>query len=277
MSATTSDWHVTDAMLADYVGGRLDALRSASLEHHVDGCDACRDRVRPLVNAQLHERAWAGVRDRIELSELPLVVRAARRAGLGEPTAILLSAASSLRLAWLSGAFLALGFAVAAALLSGNSVWPFLLVAPLIPALGVAAAFGGPEEPTEVLTVTAPYGRLRLIVVRTLAIVVTTVPAACALGLLLPGPAWIAVAWLGPALAVLSLVLAIGGIAGMRTAVPLVALAWCTIVLHGERVVRSATWAVEAPRQVGYAAAVAGAVATIAIRSIRHRSVGDAL
>ncbi len=35
--AMTREWHVTDALLADYVGGRLDALRSASLEHHVDG------------------------------------------------------------------------------------------------------------------------------------------------------------------------------------------------------------------------------------------------
>ena len=217
---TTREWHVPDALLSDYVGGRLDALRSASLEHHVERCDDCRRRVRRLGDDGLHEQGWVGVRARIEPPEFSLAVRTARRLGLGEPTAILLSAAASLRLAWLAGAFVALGFAVGAALVSGDSIWPFLLVAPLIPALGVAAAFGGPEEPTEILTVTAPYGRSRLVVVRTLAVVVATVPVACALGLLLPGPAWIAVAWLGPALAVLSVVLAIGGLAGMRTAVP---------------------------------------------------------
>lgn len=275
--ATTREWHVTDALLADYVGGRLDALRSASLEHHVDGCDTCRSRVRPLVDDELHERAWTRVRDRVEPPRLPLVVRAAQRLGLSEPTAILLSATASLRLAWLSGAFLTLAFAVAAAVMSGDAVWPFLLVAPLIPALGVAGAFGGPEEPTELLTVTAPYGRPRLVAVRTLAVVATTVPAACALGLLLPGPVWIAVAWLGPALAVLSLALAIGVVAGMRAAVPVVTLAWCGLVLYGERALASPTWAVDAPQQAVYAVLAAVALSAVVIRSIRHRSIGDAL
>jgi hypothetical protein len=274
---TTSEWHVPDALLGDYVSGSLDALRSASLEHHVERCDDCRRRVRLLVDDRLHEQAWAGVRARIEPPELSLVVRAARYLGVDEPTAILLSAAASLRLASLSAAFVALAFAVGAALIGGDSIWPFLLVAPLIPALGVAAAFGGPEEPTELLTVTAPYGRSRLVVVRTLAVVVATVPVACALGLLLPGPAWIAVAWLGPALAVLSLVLAIGGVAGMRTAVPLVALGWSATILYGERALVSPTWAIEASQQAVYATAIIVAVGAIAIRSIRHRMIGDAL
>jgi hypothetical protein len=274
---TTSEWHVPDALLGDYVSGSLDALRSASLEHHVERCDDCRRRVRLLVDDRLHEQAWACVRARIEPPELSLVVRAARYLGVDEPTAILLSAAASLRLASLSAAFVALAFAVGAALIGGDSIWPFLLVAPLIPALGVAAAFGGPEEPTELLTVTAPYGRSRLVVVRTLAVVVATVPVACALGLLLPGPAWIAVAWLGPALAVLSLVLAIGGVAGMRTAVPLVALGWSAIIVYSERALVSPTWAIEPSRQAVYATAIVVAVGAIAIRSIRHRMIGDAL
>ena len=274
---TTSEWHVPEALLSDYVGGRLDALRSTSIEQHVERCDDCRSRVRPLSDDRLHEQAWTRVRERIEPPEFSPVVRTARRLGLGEPTAILLSAAASLRIAWLSGAFVALAFAVGAALVSDDSIWPFLLVAPLIPALGVAAAFGGPDEPTEILTVTAPYGRSRLVVVRTLAVVVATVPVACALGLLLPGPAWIAVAWLGPALAVLSIVLAIGGLAGMRTAVPLVALAWSGLVLHSERAFGSPTWAIEAPQQAVYGTAIVIALGSVAIRSIRHRAIGDAL
>ena len=135
----------------------------------------------------------------------------------------------------------------------------------------------GPRRPTEILTVTAPYGRSRLVVVRTLAVVVATVPVACALGLLLPGPAWIAVAWLGPALAVLSVVLAVGGLTGMRTAVPLVALAWSGLVLHSERTFVSPTWAIEAPQQALYGTAIVVALGAITIRSIRHRTIGDAL
>jgi hypothetical protein len=85
------------------------------------------------------------------------------------------------------------------------------------------------------------------------------------------------VAWLGPALAVLSIVLALGGLAGMRTAVPLVAFAWSGIVLHSERAFASPTWAIEAPQQALYGTAIVLALGAIAIRSIRHRAIGDAL
>ena len=66
----------------------------------------------------------------------------------------------------MSSAFIALAFALTAAHLSGDMLWPFLLVAPLVPVLGVATAYGPSWDPLEGLVVTAPYGRTRLILVR---------------------------------------------------------------------------------------------------------------
>jgi hypothetical protein len=151
-----------------------------------------------------------------------------------------------------------------------------LLVAPLIPMLGVAISYGDSESPFEALAVTSPYGRTKLIVVRTLAVIVTSVPAACLLGLALPGPPWVAVAWLGPAFAMLSLLLGLASFVGPRLAAPAVSLLWCATVVLSVRGL-PATWPVESTQQVVYAAlALLGGI-LIAIRSNQTRRIGAAL
>ena len=83
-------------------------------------------------------------------------------------------------------------------LVGRGALAPFLLVAPLVPVLGVAAAYAPNEDPLESLVVTAPYGRTRLILLRTLGVLVSVLPFAIGAGLFVPGPVWVAVAWLGP-------------------------------------------------------------------------------
>jgi len=57
---------------------------------------------------------------------------------------------------------------------------------------------------------------------------------------------------------------------------PPVPLAWSGLVLYSERALVSPTWAIEAPQQAVYGTAIVVALAAIAIRSIRHRAIGDA-
>lgn len=275
MNGTT--WHAEPALLEAYVAGRLDAILGASLERHLDQCADCRDAIRPLTDVQLLEEAWSGVRAGFEHPPLPRLIRVAQRLGLGEPSAILLAATASLRAAWLSSAFVALGFTVAATMATGGTMlWPFLLVAPLIPVLGVAAAYGPSEDPFEALAVTAPYGRTRLILVRTLAVLVTSVPGACLLGLALPGPAWIAAAWLGPAVAMLSLLLAVASFVGPRLGASIVTLLWCGVVLGSVRRLPH-TWPVEADQQAVYLGLATAALVVLMVRSRRTRKIGAVL
>jgi hypothetical protein len=249
---------------------------SASMERHMDQCAGCRAQLSPLADFELLEAAWAGVSTTIESPPLPWAIRRAERLGLPEPTGILLAAAASLRGAWLSSAFLALSFAVAAALLGSGELWPFLLVAPLIPMLGVAVSYGSSSDAFDALAVTAPFGRTRLILLRTIAVLVTTVPAACLVGLALPGPTWVAAAWLGPALAMLSLLFVLASYFGPRVAAPLVALVWSgTVLLSAYKL--PATWPVETGQQVVYAAVTASAVAILAYRAHESRHIGDVL
>lgn len=269
-------WHASPELLAAYANGRLDAIDAASLERHVERCGDCRGRITPFADTPRLEDAWDEVRARVEQPRLPWLLRQAGRLGLPEPTQILLAAAASLRAAWLSGAFIALGFAVLAALVSGDALWPFLLVAPVIPVLGVAMSYGSFEDSFEALSATAPYGRTRLVILRTLAVLVTTVPAACLLGLALPGPTWVAAAWLGPALAMLSLLLSLASFLGPRVAAPIVVLVWCGVVLGSVRRLPS-TWPVEGTQQLAYCGVAVLALAVLLVRSRQTRQIGAVL
>ena len=274
---TSQTWHADRDLMASYVAGALDPIDGASVEQHLDRCAECRATIRPLADVPTLDRAWLAIRETVEAPDLPLPARLAGRLGVSEPTAILLGATASLRTAWLSSAFVALAFAVAAAWWSdGGALAPFLLVAPLVPVLGVAAAYGPHEDPLETLIVTTPYGRPRLILLRTLGVLASVLPCAVALGFLVPGPAWLAVAWLGPALALVPVLMALSSFVGPRVGAATVAIGWCAVVLLSFRAL-PATWPVEARQQFVYAALAAASLVVLAVRTRNDRQIGAVL
>ncbi len=274
---TTQSWHAETDLLEAYVEGSLDAVGGASVEQHLVRCAECRIRIAAVVPAPPLERAWSGIREAVQSPPLPLLARLARRCGVSEPTSVLLAATTSLRTAWLVSAFVAVAFAVVAVFLTdGEAIAPFLLVAPMVPVVGVAAAYGPQQDGLESLVVTAPYGRTRLILVRTLAVLVSVLPFTAALGLLLPGPLWLAVAWLGPALALVPVLLALAAFVGPRLGVAVVSIGWSGVVLLSVRVV-PATWPVEPTQQVVYAALAVVACLVLAVRARQTRQIGVVL
>lgn len=278
MTTGTQGWHAGPELLSSYLAGTLDAVMGASLEQHVSRCDTCRAAVGPLLEPRLVERSWAGIRDAVERPPLPYPLRLARRFGLPEPTAVLLAGAASLRSAWLVGAFLSLSFATLAAYVSGGTALaPFLLIAPLAPVLGVAAAYGPRQDPLEALVATAPYGRTRLILLRTLAVLVSVLPVTALLGLAMPGPPWLAAAWLGPALALVPVLLALAGFVGPRAAATVVLLGWSSVVVASTRAGLDPAWPVEAGQQGVYLGLAVAACAVIAVRLGIDRQRGVAL
>jgi hypothetical protein len=278
MTAGTQGWHAHPALLSNYLDGDLDAVTGASVEQHVSRCETCRAAAGDLMEPQLLERTWVGIRDAVERPPLPYPLRLARRCGLPETTAVLLASAASLRSAWLIGAFLSLSFAALAAYASGGTALaPFLLAAPLAPVLGVAAAYGPRQDPLEGLIATLPYGRTRLILVRTIAVLVSVLPATMLLGLAVPGPPWIAAAWLGPALALVPVQLALASFVGPRFAATALSLVWSGIVLSSLRSGQTPTWPVEAAQQGVYLAVAVVACIVIAIRVGADRQPGVAL
>jgi hypothetical protein len=96
------------------------------------------------------------------------------------------------------------------------------------------------------------------------------------LGLAVPGPAWLAAAWLGPALALVPVLLALAGFVGPRIGAAVVSLGWSAVVLVSIRGV-DPTWPVEATQQGVYLALGLSACAVIAVRASTDRLWGAAL
>ena len=86
MTTGTQGWHADPALMSSYLAGDLDAVTGASVEQHVSRCDTCRAAVGQLLEPQLLEQTWTGIRVGVERTTMPYAMRIARRLGLPEPT-----------------------------------------------------------------------------------------------------------------------------------------------------------------------------------------------
>ncbi len=198
----TTRWHVDEALLVGWVEGRIGPVFAASVEQHVVGCALCRDRVGraavsdPGSDLPDFERTWSAIRDAVEVPRPSRTERLLAAGGLSAPDAMLAAGAPALRGAWLSVVALVVLFAAAASLADARAagVTLFLIVAPLIPVAGVAVAYSVEVDPALEQEAATPYPKLRLVLLRTAAVLVVSLPLVAAAGLFLPtgvSPRWL--------------------------------------------------------------------------------------
>ncbi|MCF4138345.1 hypothetical protein L1856_18945 [Streptomyces sp. Tue 6430] len=110
---------------------------------------------------------------------------------------------------------------------------PLLLaLAPVVPVLGVALSYGPHADPVHEIAAASPAGGLRLLLTRTAAVLLVSLPLLTLAGLLLPGSgAPGAAAWLLPGLALTLASLALAGYAGSRTGAAVTGGGWLCAVL----------------------------------------------
>jgi hypothetical protein len=206
-------WHLDDDLLARYVDGTADATGGSSVEQHVLRCGGCRARVNALAAARpeaaLVDEVWCRLQEDLQAPPMSLVERLLVRLGMAPDDALLLWATPAFRTPWLAATVLTLAFATVAASVSDHrGLLLFLVVAPLLPVAGVAMAYGPDADPAFEVAASTPYSALRLVLLRTLAVLATTVPLTVVAGLLVPGPDGMALAWLAPCLAAVATTMA---------------------------------------------------------------------
>jgi hypothetical protein len=204
---------------------------AASAEAHLMACAACRAQVASTVDVQRAEAIWSVVADRADEPRRGVLERALARLGVGEATARLVAATPTLRGPWLLAMAGVLAFAAAAAHADKHWLGVFLVAAPLGPLGGVAVAFASGLDPTREIGLSTPYSGLRLLLIRTAAVLAATVAIAVTAGLALPGSAWMAAAWLLPAAGLTSVALALTGRLRPVVAVSAVAAGWMVITI----------------------------------------------
>lgn len=229
-------WHVAHEMFASYVRGDAGAVAGTSLEQHLVHCASCRTRMADHVDPLPLDALWGRIRAEALAPNRSWMQRALGWAHVSDGDALLLATAPSLRGSWFAGVAATLLFTMLAGLYrDGVGVALFLLVAPLIPVAGVALAHGADVDPSYEVTVAAPYSSSRLLLLRTAAVLVTSLPLALVAGLI-PAYGRTGVLWLIPAVAFTAVVLAASTWINPTQAAIFLACAWAVAVVSATRV-----------------------------------------
>jgi hypothetical protein len=231
-------WHLDDDMLRRYAGQADSLAEGASAEQHLLACEPCRARVTATVTAAVgvtglgvidFAAVWDRTRDAVEVPRPSAFERLLRGAGLPAPEARLVAVASAFRGVWLAGVAAVLVFAaLAAAFGHARGVWLFLSVAPIVPCLVVAAGYDPWMDPALEPELVTPYPVLRLILLRTIAVLALALPAVLLFGLVVPGET--AFAWLLPAVGFVAVVLAASTWFSPLRAAIAISLAWLAVI-----------------------------------------------
>jgi hypothetical protein len=219
-------WHLDPEAIRRYAQGTAPPELAASAEAHLMKCETCRSAIESYVDTRRMESIWHEVIDRADAPRRSWPERMLVRLGVNEATARLIAATPTLRGPWLLAVAGVLALAAWAAQIDERFLLMFLVVAPLGPLAGVGVAFAGGLDPTREIGLAAPYSGLRLLLIRTAAVLAATVPIVAAAGLALPGSGWLAAAWLLPTAGLTCAALALTARMTPVVAVGAVATAW---------------------------------------------------
>ncbi|MFD0199511.1 MULTISPECIES: hypothetical protein [Saccharothrix] len=250
--------HPTADSIARYASGAdLPADVLWAVEAHLETCQTCRLRLADVAPPQvtaLTAAVWA------ELAPTGTPARRRHRLARWATPSVL---------PWLA---MTASVVLAAPALDGllpaaSSSAAVLLIAPIVPVLGVAAAWSRGMDPAYELVASTARAGLQLVLRRTFAVLVVVLPA-----LLLGGwqvgasPAY----WLLPCLGVTAVTLALGGVIGVRRAAVATAAAWASLVIGPAVVVGDVPGALAPGAAPVWAAVFVGGAAAVFFRSAAY-------
>lgn len=211
--------HPSEEMLRRYArGDDMAADQLWAVESHLETCAPCRGRLAP---EPIATAVWAELAPLIErMPQMPRTHAWRRRVhGWVSPAAG----------PWLVMILLVTAAAVALDQLgSGAGVSLVLLIAPVLPVLGVAASWGRALDPAYELTAATPRAGLPLLFRRTTSVLAVVVPGLTAASLLTGlGPS----RWLLPCLAFTVGTLALGALVGITRAAIVLIAAWVLAIV----------------------------------------------
>ncbi len=222
----------------------------------------------PAVDAARIEANWRSITAELDAPRPSRVERGLRRVGFPARVTRLVVATPALRRAW----YLSLAIAVLVGLGAAkegdrDSLFTMLVLAPAIPVLGVALAYGPAVDPMYEAQLATPMRGVRLVVIRAVTVLVVSVAIVGGLTALSPATRPMAAAWLLPALGLTSAALALMTVFPPRRAAAVAAASWFVAAF----VVRAASDdGVAVFGAIGQVAMLAVAVVGIAVLAARH-------
>jgi hypothetical protein len=267
--------HVPAPLLDRYAAGgeRIGVDVLWALEAHLEACAACRARLAEAVArqspatvallARVHARLDAEVAKSARTpARRSLRMRLPGRALWWAPPALLPRLAMTVLVVGV-----AFGLDLADELDGSRLPSLVLLLAPVAPLLGVAAAWSRGLDPAHELACASPRAGLSMVLRRTLAVLAVVIPLLAAGGLLVGvSPA----RWLLPCLAFTAGALALGGLVGLHRAAIGLALGWVAVVV-APSLITARTPVLLAPASLpGWAGLTVAVVVALVLRGDRY-------
>lgn len=179
------------------------------------------------------ERNWMAISVELFAPQPSRVERWLRRLGAPPSATRLMVATPALRRAW----FLALGLVVVFSIgaVDGSrtteDLFTLLVLAPLVPVLGVSMAYGAAADPAHEISLATPLSGFRLIMIRSAVVVACSIGVLALASLLIGAVSAVAFGWLLPALGLTAGSLALTTFTTPRRAGAMAAVAWMTAVI----------------------------------------------
>jgi hypothetical protein len=202
------------------------------LETHLLACADCRRKVSDGVDSQREEQVWQRLLDSVGQPEPRPGERFLSALGVPAHVARLLALTPSVGLSWVLSVVAALAFAVFASYGFGEPM-PFLVLAPLIPVLGVVVSYQRRLDPLYEIGIASPVGGFRLMLMRATAVLVTSIVVAAVASVGIPEIRFSAV-WLLPALFLTVLTLILSTVMQTASAAVVASAIWVGGVVTAE-------------------------------------------
>lgn len=220
----------------------------------------------PIDPARL-DANWRAITAELDAPRPARTERALRAIGVPSSVVRMVAATPALRRSWylsiVAVVLLGLGAADPA---ERGSLFALLVMAPLLPVLGVAMAYGTSADPSHEMQLATPTHGLRLVLVRAATVLVVSVGIVLAMMLISPAARPMAAAWLLPAVAVTAASLALLTLRPPRQATTIAAVAWFVIVLAARVAADDPLAAFRAGGQVAAAVVTVLAVTVTVVR-----------
>jgi hypothetical protein len=174
------------------------------------------------------EANWRAITIELDAPAPSRMERLLRAAGLPSRLTRLVVATPALRRSWYLATAVAIliGLALTDAARPREGLFALLLLAPLVPVLGVALAYGPEADPAHEIALATPMRGLRLVATRAAAVLVFSTTWLLVASVLAPGWQPMAFAWLLPALGLTTATVALMTVLAPRRAAAVSAVVW---------------------------------------------------
>lgn len=173
---------------------------------------------------------WRAIDFELDVPAPSRTERVLRRVGFSSATTRLVGATPALRRSWAAALAVVVLLGLSAAGENPANISLMLVLAPLVPVVGVALAYGPTVDPIHEIGLATPIRGVRLLLIRAATVLAVAFAVLCTSVLVSAAPPSLALVWLLPALAATSLSVALMTVTSPRRAVAAVSLTWAVLV-----------------------------------------------